>query len=94
MNTYELTIVLPDKATEAKKKSFTETLGKIIKVSKGKITKKDDWGEIGLAYPIEKNKSGNFLYFELEMDGPSVKDLNQKLKLEEGVIRHLLVKGA
>lgn len=90
---YELTVVLPEKATEAKKKSFTESLEKTIKIFKGKITEKADWGRIELAYPIKEEVAGNFLYFELEMEEDKMKDLGMKLKLDENLIRHLLVKS-
>ena len=92
MNKYELTLVLPDKATAAKKKSVSETIEKMVKVFKGKIIKTNDWGEIPLAYEIKKNKNGNFLFFELELEGEFAKQLQDKLKMEEGVIRHLLVR--
>jgi len=91
MNTYELTLVLPGGATAAKKKSVSETLEKIVKMNKGAVVKTEDWGEKQLAYPIAKNSSGNFLHFELELEGQSLKALGDKLRMEEGIIRHLLV---
>ena len=38
---YELTIVLAEKATPAKKKAVEETIEKLVKVSKGSIVKKE-----------------------------------------------------
>jgi small subunit ribosomal protein S6 len=92
MKAYELTIVLPEKATAAKKKSATELVEKIVKTVKGEIKKTDDWGKIPLAYPIAKNNAGNFLHFQLELKPEFVKTLEQKIKFEEDIIRHLLVK--
>ena len=93
MNTYELVLVLPEKATPAKKKSVAETLETTVKVFKGKVVKSDDWGKVELAYPIMGNDNGNFLFFELELESASAKQLQAKLRLEEGVIRHLLIKA-
>lgn len=92
MKTYELTVVLPEKATAAKKKSLVETIEKMVKTAKGKVKKTDDWGKIELAHTLKDNDSGVFLFFELELEPESVKSLDQKIKLEEGAIRHLLVK--
>ena len=89
---YELTVVLPEKATPAKKKAVDEIVEKLVKVSKGKILKKDDWGKLELFYPIKKESSGNFIFFELELEPEQVKNLSQKLNLEEEIIRLLLVK--
>jgi small subunit ribosomal protein S6 len=92
MRKYELTVVLPDKATAAKKKSATEKIKKLVKTLKGKIGKVDEWGEIDLAYKIGKNDTGTFLHFPLELDPETVKSVNDKLRLEEEIIRYLLVR--
>jgi small subunit ribosomal protein S6 len=92
MNKYELTVVLPEKATAAKKKSVTQAIEKMVNTAKGKISKKDDWGKIELAYNLKGNDSGVFLFFELELDGKSTRSLDQKIKLEESILRHLLVR--
>lgn len=92
MKDYELTVVLSEKATSAKKKKVVETIEKMVKTAKGKIKKSDDWGKADLAYTIKGNQAGVFLFFELELEPESVKSLDQKIKLEEDIIRHLLVK--
>lgn len=93
MLNYELTVVLPGKATAAKRKKAKETIGKLVKTLKGKVGKADDWGKKDLSYEIKKNNSGFFLHFVLELDGQEVKNLEQKLNLEEGIIRHLIVRA-
>ena len=92
MQTYELTVVLPEKASSAKKKAVTATIEKITSAHKGKVVKLDDWGLIKLAYRIAKNESGNFLHFNLELDSSGVKTLEDNMRREDSVIRHLLVK--
>ena len=93
MQAYELTLVLPEKATPSKKKAITSRVEKIVETNKGKIDKVDDWGLIKLAYTIDKNESGNFLHFKLELDSGSIKTLEDVMRREESIIRHLLVKA-
>ena len=92
MQSYELTLVLPEKATSAKKKSVSELVEKLASTYKGKVKKTEDWGKIDLAYEIAKNTSGNFLHFVLELEPPYAKDIEGKIKMEEGIIRHLMVR--
>ncbi len=92
MNKYELTIVLDGKATAAKKKSVTEKLEKMIKALKGNVVKVKDWGIKDLYYEIKKSETGAFLIFELELEGQGAKTINDKLRLEEEVIRYLLIR--
>jgi small subunit ribosomal protein S6 len=92
MNTYELTIVLPGEASAAKKKSVSEKLSKLIDTFKGKTAKFDEWGKIELANPIDKNTDGLFLFYELELESEAAKNINDKLRLEDDIIRYLLVR--
>lgn len=93
MKKYELTIVLDGGTTSAQKKSKEELVEKLLDLHKGKIIKKEDWGVKDLAYKIEKSNTGLFLYYDLELDPASVKDISEKLRLDDGIIRYLLVKA-
>lgn len=93
MSNYELTVVLPGESASAKAKSFSASLEKIVAGLKGKVTEKKEWGKIELAYPIKKNKSGFFLHYNLELEPSSVKGLNDKFKLDDDIIRSLLIKS-
>ena len=92
MGNYELTIVLSGKATAAKIKSIKEKIDNFISAFKGKIEKVDEWGKIDLAYKIEDNSSGNFLHYNIELEPGNIKSLSDKLKMEEEIIRYLLVR--
>lgn len=92
MRNYELVIVLDGKATAAKKKTAGERLEKIVNELKGKLGKARDWGTKELAYRIKKSTSGAFLIFPLEIEGRSLKELVNKMRLESDVIRYLVVK--
>lgn len=92
MQKYELTLFLDGKATPAKKKSVREDVEKIVSTFKGKVGTVEDWGEKTLAYNIGKSESGNFLFFPLELDPQEVKSMATKLKLEEQIVRFLLIR--
>lgn len=92
MESYELTLVLPENTTPAKKKSVQDLVEKLVKTLKGKITKVDDWGEIKLSFKMAGSGAGIFLHYWLELEKRVVKEIDAKLRLEEGVIRYLLVK--
>lgn len=92
MNKYELTVVLDGKAGGAKKKKVTEVLESVVKLAKGEVKKSDDWGVKDMAYKIGKSTTGLYLYFELDLDPSAVKNLNEKLRVDSDVIRHLIVR--
>ena len=90
---YELTMVLDGGATSAQKKAKQEFLEKLVKLNKGKIESSDDWGAHDLAYKIDKSTTGIFIYHELELDPAVVNGIKEKIKLEDGIIRYLMVKS-
>jgi small subunit ribosomal protein S6 len=92
MNKYELTFVLPGGATPAKRKSVSEKIEKLVKAGKGVIKKTDDWGKIDLSYKINKELTGVFMHLNIEMEGSAAKDLGDKLRLNNDIIRYLLIK--
>lgn len=57
-------------------------------VKNDKVT---DMGERKFAYKIKKEQSGNYLVWEFDADKVSL-DLEAKLRLNEQVLRHLLVR--
>jgi len=92
MSKYELVIVLDGKATAAKKKAVETKVKKLVTVFKGEVEKVDDWGKKDLAYKIKKSNSGVFLLFTLELTAAAAKALPNKIRLEEEIIRYLLVR--
>jgi small subunit ribosomal protein S6 len=92
MENYELTVVLPGKASANKKNKISKFIEDLLKTFEGKVKKTEDWGDIELAYLINKNSFGLFLYFEIELSPKLSKQLDDKLRLEEDIIRYLLIK--
>lgn len=93
MNTYELTVVLPGDTTPAKKKTASELIAKLVKVLDGKVVKEEDWGKKELAYPINKITSGVYVHYLVKLLPETVKQLENKLVLDDSILRHLIVRA-
>jgi len=92
MQTYEFALVLTEEAGKneaSAKKLVTEFLGKV----KGKVKESNVWGMRELAYPIKKATKGWYGVFMVEMPKEAVSQLDRIIKLEEKVIRYLLVRA-
>ena len=59
----------------------------------GKVEKEDLWGVRDLAYPIKRQTKGFYAHFEIEADPKGAKGLDKILKLEEDVLRYLLIRA-
>tara|TARA_Y100001970_G_scaffold272032_1_gene368227 strand:- start:1147 stop:1467 length:321 start_codon:yes stop_codon:yes gene_type:complete len=58
----------------------------------GKLLKTEKWGLLNLATKIKKNRKGIFIHFKFESKDDAVKNIEEKLSIENKVIRYLTVK--
>lgn len=92
VNKYYLTLVLKPDLSEEARKAFLEMMKKKMIGESGKINKEDMWGNRDLAYPVKKNTKGYFVHYEFETDPKIAKLLDKNLRVEEDILRYLLVR--
>ncbi|MFQ6058817.1 MAG: 30S ribosomal protein S6 [Anaerolineae bacterium] len=57
----------------------------------GRIAPAESWKRRKLAYPIQKLREGYYVVMRAQMEKEAIDDLDRMLKLNEAVMRHLLV---
>ena len=87
MAKYEITLVF-----DKDNKKIIDGFRKYFEELKVKVVKEEDWGVKPLAYPIKKREEAGYFYFEIEVDTKKIKKLEDKIKLEEGLLRYLVVR--
>ena len=85
-------VLKPDLEEKARKELLDDVQKKATSDS-GKIIKEDMWGARDLAYPIKKQTKGYYVHFEFETEPKVVIDLDKGLKVEENILRYLLVRS-
>lgn len=92
MRNYELTYIL---SSELSEKDIPKISEKIKGLFAGKIVKEDYWGKKRFAYPIKKfgkkYEDGFYLTLHFQTEPEKIEELERKLKLEEEILRHLIV---
>lgn len=90
MREYELTTVLhPDLETDLD--AALKKVRGIVTDNGGKIVKEDNWGKKRLAYRINKEDFGVYVYFDLELPAEAVAKVNATLNITDEALRFLLV---
>ncbi len=87
---YELICILNPEVED--KKQLIKKIEGWFKDIEVKVKKKEEWGKKELAYQINKNTEGFYVFWEMEVEPSKVNNLFPKIKLEENIIRHLLVR--
>ena len=92
MNQYEaLYIVVPNQDEEVIKASVEKFKG-IVETNGGEVTAIDEWGKKRLAYEIQKMKEGYYYFIQFEGETTVPAELEERLRIEETVLRFLCVK--
>ncbi|MBI3955561.1 30S ribosomal protein S6 [Candidatus Gottesmanbacteria bacterium] len=90
-NLYELTLLLNKETDEEETKKLLEKVSKWVK-EKGKVVESKFLGKKNLVYPIKKEIIANFWLMTCDMEGNNVKEMVEKFKLEDKILRYLFVK--
>ena len=89
---YEIGFIITPDANEDEVKKIIESISGTIKKAKGVIESIDEWGRKKMAYPIQKNLEGYFVFIQTEVDGAVIADLERRLKQMEKVLRFITLR--
>lgn len=93
MNSYLLTLVLKPNLEEKDRKVLLDSIVKKLTTSaEASVVKEDLWGVRPLAYNIKKQSSGFYAHYEITADPKDAKDIDKSLKVEEDILRYLLIR--
>jgi small subunit ribosomal protein S6 len=88
MVTYELTVILTNKETE----SLIERVKEILKKHGANILSDNSLGVKKLAYQINGENEGYYLFMNVEIPPDSVKKIISEFRLNSNILRYLFVK--
>ena len=92
MALYENTIVLKQDLAEKELDNIRQKYKKLIDEFSGKLLKIENWGLIELSNKIKNYKKGFFIHFKFEGNKQTLNEFEKKIKLDQSIIRHLIVK--
>lgn len=89
---YELVYILTPKFSEDEFKSKAKEILDLLKKAEAEVAKEDFWGKKELAYPIKHFEEGWYVLCEFSSEPERIKEIDKTLKLQEEIIRFLIVK--
>ena len=92
MNKYEIMFIVKTTIEEEAVKKTIADLKAIITDLKGEIVEEKDMGQKKLAYPINKEVNGFYYVIVVNANGEIVSEFDRKAKINDNVIRHLIIK--
>ena len=87
---YELGFILQPEVNEEQTRSILERIEQIVTNYGGQVVRVNQWGRRRLAYPIEHNRDGFYVFIDMILTPETVSELDRTLKVSEEVLRHLI----
>lgn len=91
MRNYEIVfIVHPDLDENSLKEIVTRVKGWITEAN-GSITKEDIWGKRRMAYAIRKQREGQYVQINAQIDPAFIGELERNFRITEPIMRFLVI---
>lgn len=92
MRNYELTFIIASDADDQEYNAILGQIQKWVEELQGKVTKTEQWGRRRLSYHIREFSEGYYVTLRLDMPPQATAELERNLRLNERVLRHLLLR--
>ena len=92
MNNYEIVYIIHPALQEGRLSDIKNKIHDKIASFKGKVLYDDNWGKKKLAYAIDKQKYGTYLFCQFLLEGKDIKEINIDCELNSNILRHLITR--
>jgi small subunit ribosomal protein S6 len=88
---YELVFIAVPQLDDQGVATLTGRVSGWITAAGGEIVSSNVWGRRPLAYAIGKHKEGTYVQLDIQLAPSATRELDRSLRIDEQIIRHLLV---
>ena len=91
MSNYEGVFIINPELSNDAAKGIVAQLQDFISKNGGRVDGLQEWGKRRLAFKIRKKHEGNYVILNFQLDSQQTKKLEQSLRLNDQILRYLLV---
>ncbi len=92
MKAYELLFFVAPTISDEERVAVMKRIETTIADAEGKVDSVDEWGKRKLAYEINGLTDGDYTLVNFHADPQSVAELDRILRINDAVVRHMIVK--
>jgi small subunit ribosomal protein S6 len=90
--TYEILFVADPNLGEPEVDALAAQVQGFVEKEGGKLQKMEKWGKKRLAYVVGRHREGSYVLLVVEGTGVMVKEVERRIKVQDGIIRYLTVR--
>jgi len=87
---YELGFILQPEVNEEQTRVVLDRVEQVVANHSGQIVRVNQWGRRRLAYPIQHNRDGFYVFIDMILTPETVIELDRTLKVSEDVLRYMI----
>jgi len=87
---YELGFILQPEVNDEQTRAILDRVEQIVANHGGQVVRVNQWGRRRLAYPIQHNRDGYYVFIDMILTPETVIELDRVLKVSEDVLRHMI----
>ena len=88
---YEFAVMYQPNLDQKAESTLLAEIDGLFAEAQGKLIFKDPWSKRGLAYKIGGFSEAKFVIYYYELPPASIRELDGQLRLQKGILRHLMV---
>ena len=92
MSLYECTIILRPELSKSQIEEAQAQLVGIITAAGGKTSRHEYWGLRTLAYPIQKLSRAHYIFFNADVVGTAIIEMERQMRIREDIMRYLSIR--
>lgn len=92
MPLYEHVMIARQDLSGAQAEGLIEHFGGVLTDNGGKLVDQEYWGVKTMAYRINKNRKGHYLFMRTDAPAPAVQEMERLMRLHDDVMRVLTIK--
>ena len=89
---YELGFILNPEVNEEQTGAILARISQLVTNYDGQIVRVNQWGRRRMAYPIEHNRDGYYVFIDMVLTPETVAELDRTLKVSEDILRHMVIR--
>jgi small subunit ribosomal protein S6 len=89
---YECAVIFAPTTNGEDLETATKKYSDVITSRGGELSELDNWGKRTLAYEINYHREGFYYFYRFKGGNDIITELNRQLRIDERVIRHMIVR--
>lgn len=92
MRSYEVIYIINPNKTDEEAEEIINKFCQLVIATNGKVDSVEKWGRRKLSFIIKKEGKGNYVFMKISCEPKTLNELVRNFKLNDSIIRHLVVK--